>query len=165
MSRKIEGAIKNQHTMTIYKPGKRQQTKHTKIHKQRTNNMDSQWKGSELRCSGKVSNSCLLQYTHQPPYMFMKDTTHILVEKEKGLKHKKTSRNGKKIKVWNKQPQCSDCIYSVFFYSCTGMTFNTFFFYFSDDVMCPVRSFFIYKEHLNPKSDNFFQRQKIRPKK
>jgi len=101
MSRKIEGAIKNQHPMTIYKPGKRQQTKHTKIHKQRTNNMDSQWKGSELRCSGKVSNSCLLQYTHQPPYMFMKDTTHILVEKEKGLKHKKTSRNGKKLKVWN----------------------------------------------------------------
>jgi hypothetical protein len=99
MSRKIEGAIKNQHPMTIYKPGKRrekrQQTKHTKIHKQRTNNMDSQWKGSELRCSGKVSNSCLLQYTHQPPCMFMKDTTHILVEKEKGLKHKKHPEMGK----------------------------------------------------------------------
>ena len=43
------------------------------------------------------------------------------------------------------------------------MTINTFF-YFSDDVMCPVWSFFIYKEHLNPKSDNFFQRPKIRPK-
>jgi archaellum component FlaC len=29
--------------------------------------------------------------------------------------------------------------------------------------MCPVRSFFIYKEHLNPKSDTFFQRPKDRP--
>ena len=100
---KIEGAIKNQHPRTIYKPGKRrekrQQTKHKTIHQQRTNNMDSQWKGSEPRCSGKVSNSCLLQYTRQPPYMFMKGTKHIRVEEEKGLKHKKTSRNGEKLKV------------------------------------------------------------------
>ena len=43
------------------------------------------------------------------------------------------------------------------------MTIHTFL-YFSDDVMCPVRSFFIYKEHLNPKSDTFFQRPKVRPK-
>ena len=31
------------------------------------------------------------------------------------IKTQKTSRNGKKLKVWNKQPQCSDCIYSGFF--------------------------------------------------
>ena len=43
------------------------------------------------------------------------------------IKTQKTSRNGKKLKVWNKQPQCSDCIYIGFFYSCTGMTINTFF--------------------------------------
>jgi hypothetical protein len=104
MSRKMEGAIKNQHPRTIYKLGKRREkrqlTKHKKIHKQRTNSMDSQWKGSEPRCSGKVSNSCLLQYTHQPPYMFMKlYYTYTCRGGEKGLKHKKTSRNGKTLKV------------------------------------------------------------------
>ena len=43
------------------------------------------------------------------------------------------------------------------------MTINPFV-YFSDDVMCPVRSFFIYKEHVNPKSDKCFQRPNVRPK-
>ena len=61
--------------------------------------MNSQGKGSEPRCSGKVSNSFQLQYTCQPPYMLMKDTTHIFVEEEKGLKHKKHPEMGKKLKV------------------------------------------------------------------
>ena len=42
--------------------------------------------------------SGLLQYTRQPPCMFMKETTHILVEEEKGLKHKKKHPEmGKKV--------------------------------------------------------------------
>jgi hypothetical protein len=44
MSRKMEGAIKNQHPRTIYKPGKRrekrQQTKHKKNY---TNNAQTAW--------------------------------------------------------------------------------------------------------------------------
>ena len=96
------------------------------------------------------------------PYMFMKDTTHILVEEEKGLKHKKHPEMGKKLKVWNKQTFNVVFVYTVFFIH-TLVWLLILFFYFSDDVMCPIRSFFIYKEHLNPKSDTFFQRPKVRP--
>ena len=62
--------------------------------------------------------------------MFMKDTTHILVEKEKGLKHKKHPEMGKNYK-YEINGLNVVIVYTVgFFYSCTAMTINTFFFTF-----------------------------------
>ena len=51
-------------------------------------------------------------------------------------------------------------VYTVLFSSYTGMTINTFF-YFSDDVMCSVRSFFIYNSILIQKLTHQKLDQKI----
>ena len=43
-------------------------------------------------------------------------------------------------------------------YQITYVFLNFILFIFSDDPLCPVKSFMMYKRHLNPKCSHFFQR-------